>query len=35
MPIGRMNKARAVFDIIGAVPCVVGVTATANVVGLV
>jgi hypothetical protein len=30
-----MLKARAVFDIIGAVPCVVGVMVMANVVGLV
>jgi sodium-dependent dicarboxylate transporter 2/3/5 len=35
LPITRMIKAGAVFDIIGAVLCVVGVTAMANVVGLV
>jgi solute carrier family 13 (sodium-dependent dicarboxylate transporter), member 2/3/5 len=35
LPITRMIKAGAVFDIIGAVLCVVGVTAMANAVGLV
>jgi solute carrier family 13 (sodium-dependent dicarboxylate transporter), member 2/3/5 len=35
LPITRMLKAGAVFDIIGAVLCVVGVIAMANVVGLV
>jgi sodium-dependent dicarboxylate transporter 2/3/5 len=34
LPITRMLKAGAVFDIIGAVLCVVGVIAMANVVGL-
>ena len=35
LPITRMIKAGAVFDIIGAVLCVVGVITMANVVGLV
>ena len=35
LPITRMIKAGAVFDIIGAVLCVVGVISMANVVGLV
>jgi sodium-dependent dicarboxylate transporter 2/3/5 len=35
LPITRMLKAGAVFDIIGAVLCVVGVIAMANVVGMV
>jgi sodium-dependent dicarboxylate transporter 2/3/5 len=35
LPITRMVKAGAVFDIIGAVLCVIGVIAMANVVGLV
>jgi sodium-dependent dicarboxylate transporter 2/3/5 len=35
LPITRMLKAGAVFDIIGAVLCVVGVITMANVVGLV
>jgi solute carrier family 13 (sodium-dependent dicarboxylate transporter), member 2/3/5 len=35
LPITRMLKAGAVFDIIGAVLCVVGVIAMANVLGLV
>jgi len=34
LPIIRMLKAGAMFDIIGAVLCVVGVMAMANVVGL-
>ncbi|MGH2845457.1 MAG: SLC13 family permease [Thermoleophilaceae bacterium] len=34
LPITRMLKAGAVFDIIGAVLCVVGVIAMANVIGL-
>jgi sodium-dependent dicarboxylate transporter 2/3/5 len=34
LPITRMLKAGIVFDIIGAVLCVAGVTAMANVVGL-
>ena len=34
LPITRMIKAGAVFDIIGAVLCVVGVIVMANVVGL-
>ena len=34
LPITRMLKAGAVFDIIGAVLCVVGVIAMANLVGL-
>jgi solute carrier family 13 (sodium-dependent dicarboxylate transporter), member 2/3/5 len=35
LPITRMIKAGAIFDVIGAVLCVVGVAAMANVVGLV
>ncbi len=35
LPIGRMIKAGAVFDVLGIVLCVVGVTIMANVVGLV
>jgi sodium-dependent dicarboxylate transporter 2/3/5 len=34
LPITRMLKAGLVFDIIGAVLCVVGVTVMANLVGL-
>jgi sodium-dependent dicarboxylate transporter 2/3/5 len=34
LPITRMIKAGAIFDVIGAVLCVVGVVAMANVVGL-
>jgi solute carrier family 13 (sodium-dependent dicarboxylate transporter), member 2/3/5 len=34
LPITRMLKAGAVFDIIGAVLCVVGVIVMANLVGL-
>ena len=34
LPITRMIKAGAVFDIIGAVLCVVGVMAMANLVGV-
>jgi drug/metabolite transporter superfamily protein YnfA len=35
LPITRMAKTGAVFDVIGAVLCVVGVAIMANVVGLV
>ena len=35
LPITRMIKAGAVFDIIGALLCVVGVISMANLVGLV
>ena len=34
LPITRMIKAAAVFDIIGIVLCVIGVVAMANLVGL-
>lgn len=34
LPITRMLKAGAVFDVIGAILCVVGVVAMANLVGL-
>jgi di/tricarboxylate transporter len=34
IPIARMLKAGAVFDVIGAVLCVAGVTVMANLVGL-
>jgi solute carrier family 13 (sodium-dependent dicarboxylate transporter), member 2/3/5 len=34
LPITRMIKAGGIFDVIGAVLCVVGVVAMANVVGL-
>jgi solute carrier family 13 (sodium-dependent dicarboxylate transporter), member 2/3/5 len=35
LPITRMIRAGAVFDVVGALLCVVGVIAMANVVGLV
>ena len=34
LPITRMIKAGAIFDVIGAMLCVVGVIAMANLVGL-
>ena len=35
LPIGRMVKAGAVFDVLGAILCVMGVTVMANVTGLI